>query len=52
MKYSLFIMEIKDDVDGGEGATGSGSGNISPFIIAVYRSVLRILCFHTVFIVK
>jgi hypothetical protein len=34
-----------DGVDGVEGATGSGSDNISPPILAVYRYIWCILCF-------
>jgi hypothetical protein len=44
MNYSLFIMLNEgDDDDGGEGATGSDSGIVSPPILVACRSVLSIL---------
>jgi hypothetical protein len=43
VNYSLFIMLLKDDVDGLKGATGS----VSPPILAVFRSVLCVSGFST-----
>jgi hypothetical protein len=37
-----------DDVDGVEGATKNGSVNVSPPILAVFRSVWCVSCFFAV----